>query len=152
MVYGRYQCWIYPFLGVDGAAQIKAMKQVSGRLRMDLAQYRELAAFSQFGSDLDKVTQDTLNRGVRMVESLKQKQYAPMPVAEQVITLFAAGNGYTDDVDVHDILRFEDELLEYMRTRHKEILTEITEKKVLSEELQEQLAVAVHDFKESFQA
>lgn len=137
---------------VGGAAQIKAMKQVSGRLRMDLAQYRELAAFSQFGSDLDKVTQDTLNRGVRMVESLKQKQYAPMPVAEQVITLFAAGNGYTDDVDVHDILRFEDELLEYMRTRHKEILTEITEKKVLSEELQERLAVAVHDFKESFQA
>ena len=136
---------------VGGAAQTKAMKQVSGRLRMDLAQYRELAAFSQFGSDLDKVTQDTLNRGVRMVESLKQRQYAPMSVAEQVITLFAAGNGYTDDVDVHDILRFEDELLEYVRTRHKEILTEITEKKILSDELREHLAVVVHDFKESFQ-
>lgn len=84
---------------VGGAAQIKAMKQVSGRLRTDLAQYRELAAFSQFGSDLDKVTKDTLNRGVRMVETLKQRQYAPMPVAEQVVMLFAAGNGFTDDVE-----------------------------------------------------
>ncbi len=137
---------------VGGAAQIKAMKQVSGRLRTDLAQYRELAAFSQFGSDLDKVTKDTLNRGVRMVETLKQRQYAPMPVAEQVVMLFAAGNGFTDDVEVRNILRFETELLDYVRTQRKEILAEIAEKQTLSDELREQLTAAVREFKRTFQA
>ena len=137
---------------MGGAAQIKAMKQVSGRLRTDLAQYRELAAFSQFGSDLDKVTKDTLNRGVRMVETLKQRQYAPMPVAEQVVMLFAAGNGFTDDVEVRNILRFETELLDYVRTQRKEILAEIAEKQTLSDELREQLTAAVREFKRTFQA
>ena len=99
---------------VGGAAQIGAMKQVAGRLRMDLAQYRELASFAQFGSDLDKSTQQALLRGAHMTELLKQGQYAPMDAADQVVAIFAAGEGYADDVELQDMARFEEELIAYV--------------------------------------
>ena len=100
---------------VGGNAQIKAMRQVAGRLRLDLAPYRELAAFAQFGSDLDKSTQAQLTRGERMVELLKQEQYVPMPVEQQVISIFAGGNGYLDDLPVEAVRRFETEFLDVRR-------------------------------------
>src|SRR5213078_3589422 len=106
---------------VGGNAQIKAMKSVSGRLRLDLAQYRALEAFAQFGSDLDKASQAQLARGARMVELLKQPQYQPQPVEDQVISIWTGANGYLDDVPVEDVRRFERELLEYMRTRKPEV-------------------------------
>ena len=104
---------------VGGSAQLGAMKQVAGRLRMDLAQYRELAAFSQFGSDLDKATRDTLHRGDRMTELLKQGQFAPMEAADQVVSIFAASEGYADDVELADIARFEKELLDHVHSNVK---------------------------------
>ena len=106
---------------VGGAAQLGAMKQVAGRLRMDLAQYRELAAFSQFGSDLDKTTRATLNRGDRMTELLKQGQYTPMSAADQVVSLYAASEGYLDGVELRDVARFEQGLLPYVRSRFPEL-------------------------------
>src|SRR5690606_14522298 len=107
------------------AAQIKAMKQVAGRLRIELAQYRELAAFAQFGSDLDKATQARLARGERLTEILKQDQYQPMPVEEQVAIIFAATNGYLDDIPVEQVRPFEKEFLPYLRNSHPEILKSI---------------------------
>ncbi|HHT63318.1 MAG: F0F1 ATP synthase subunit alpha [Bacillota bacterium] len=135
---------------VGGAAQIKAMKQVAGRLRMDLAQYRELAAFAQFGSDMDKVTLDTLARGQRMVEILKQDQYSPMPVEDQVVSIFAVGNGFCDDLDVHRILDFEKGLLNYLKSAQGEILETIRTEKKLSDETIEKLKVAISEFKKTF--
>ncbi len=135
---------------VGGSAQIKAMKQVAGRLRLDLAQYRELAAFAQFGSDLDKATKSQLDRGQRLVELLKQSQYQPFPVEEQVVSLFAGVNGYLDNVAVEDILRFERELLGFMRMEKSAILTGIREKKAIDSELEEQLKAAINSFKETF--
>jgi len=134
---------------VGGAAQVKAMKQVAGRLRMDLAQYRELAAFAQFGSDLDKATQATLARGERMVEILKQNQYAPMPVEEQVVVIFAAGNGFCDDIEVSGVLDFEKGLLNYLRISKSEILQTIREEKKLSDETTEKLKSAITEFKQT---
>ncbi|MGI6685658.1 MAG: F0F1 ATP synthase subunit alpha [Bacillota bacterium] len=135
---------------VGGAAQVKAMKQVAGRLRMDLAQYRELAAFAQFGSDMDKVTLATLARGERMVEILKQDQYSPMPVEEQVVAIFAAGNGFCDDLNVHRILDFEKGLLNYLKSARGEILETIRTEKKLSDETIEKLKAAISEFKKSF--
>ncbi|ATW25978.1 F0F1 ATP synthase subunit alpha [Candidatus Formimonas warabiya] len=135
---------------VGGSAQIKAMKQVAGRLRMDLAQYRELAAFAQFGSDLDKVTQATLSRGERMVEILKQDQYSPMPVEEQVVGIYAAGNGFCDDIEVKRILGFEKGLLNYLHNSKPEILQTIRDEKKLSDEIIEQLKTAITEFKKTF--
>lgn len=135
---------------VGGSAQVKAMKQVAGRLRMDLAQYRELAAFAQFGSDLDKVTQATLSRGERMVEILKQGQYSPMAVEEQVVGIYAAGNGFCDDIDVRKILDFEKGLLNYLRSAKGEILQTIRDEKKLSDETLEKLKTAIGEFKKSF--
>ncbi|HEX8264407.1 MAG TPA: F0F1 ATP synthase subunit alpha [Pyrinomonadaceae bacterium] len=132
---------------VGGSAQIKAMKQVAGTLRIDLAQYRELAAFAQFGSDLDKATQAQLSRGQRLTEVLKQPQYQPMPVEEQIFVIWTATNGYLDDVAVEDLRRFEDELLNYVRNTHPGILNTIREKKAISDELKTQLGQAVDDFK-----
>lgn len=106
---------------VGGAAQLGAMKQVAGRLRMDLAQYRELASFAQFGSDLDKATRDTLARGSRMTELLKQPQYAPMDAADQVAVLFAAGEGYTDTIAVEDVPRYADALLARIHRTYPEL-------------------------------
>jgi F-type H+/Na+-transporting ATPase subunit alpha len=137
---------------VGGAAQVKAMKQVAGTLRLDLAQYRELAAFAQFGSDLDKATQRKLNRGARMVELLKQPQYQPLPVQEQVSVLFAGTRGYLDDVPVDDVRKFETEFLDFMRNSKSDILNAIKTKKVLDDEIEGKLRSAIDEFKKGFRA
>jgi F-type H+-transporting ATPase subunit alpha len=135
---------------VGGAAQTKAMKQVAGTLRLDLAQFRELAAFAQFGSDLDKATLQQIERGKRMVELLKQGQYKPMPLDEQIIVLFAGTQGFLDDVDVEKIGEFEQGLLSYMRSQKQDIKQEILDKKALDEELKNKLSEAITAFKETF--
>jgi len=135
---------------VGGAAQIGAMKQVAGRLRMDLAQFRELAAFAQFGSDLDKATRDTLNRGEHMTEILKQGQFVPMPASLQVVQIFAAAEGYTDDVDIKDTARFEEELTDYVTRNCPDILDEIMTGKKLPAETLTKLRGAIEEFKKTF--
>ncbi len=135
---------------VGGSAQIKAMKQVAGRLRLELAQYREMAAFAQFASDLDKATQMQLHRGVRLTELLKQPQYQPMPVEEQIVVIFAGTNGFTDDYKVESLRKYEKELLAFMKAQHPEILKEIREKKSISDETKEKLIQALKRFKEVF--
>ncbi len=137
---------------VGGAAQIKAMKQVAGTLRLDLAQYRELAAFAQFGSDLDKATQQKLNRGARMVELLKQPQYQPMPVQEQVASLYAGTRGFMDEVPLDAVRKFESEMLEFLRNSKADILKDIVEKKALDADLEGRLKAAIEEFKKGFRA
>lgn len=137
---------------VGGAAQIKAMKKVAGTLRLDLAQYRELAAFAQFGSDLDKATRQKLIRGERLVELLKQPQYQPMSVEEQVVSLYAGTRGFMDDLPVEAVRKFEDGLLDYMRNQRSDILNEIRETQDLSAELDKKLAEAITEFKKTFKA
>jgi len=137
---------------VGGSAQIKAMKKVAGTLRLDLAQYRELAAFSQFGSDLDKATQARLARGERIMEVLKQGQYQPMEVEEQVVVIYTATNGYLDDVAVDNISRYEKEFLQFMRSSKKDILEKIKSEGKMSDELNEALVQAIKEFKEIFTA
>jgi len=134
---------------VGGAAQIKAMKQIAGRLRLDLAQYRELAAFAQFGSDLDKATQARLTRGERMMELLKQGQYVPMPVEEQVISIFAAANGYLDDMPVEVVQPFEAEFLKFMRANKPQI-GETIKKTGELKDVEKDLHAAVAEFKTQF--
>ena len=134
---------------VGGSAQLGAMKQVAGRLRMDLAQYRELAAFSQFGSALDKATRDTLHRGDRMTELLKQPCYSPMEASDQVISIFAASEGYADDVEVKDIAAFEKALIPYVNKHYPELRGEILSGKKLSKESLEKLRAVIEDFKKS---
>jgi F-type H+/Na+-transporting ATPase subunit alpha len=133
---------------VGGSAQIKAMKQVAGTLRLDLAQFRELQAFAQFGSDLDKATQAQLARGQRLTEILKQPQYQPMEVEKQVLVIWAATNGFVDDVAVEDVRRFEAELLRFVENSHPGLLQSIREKKALAEEITSDLQQALKDFKE----
>ena len=135
---------------VGGSAQVKAMRQVAGSLRLDLAQYRELAAFAQFGSDLDKASQAQLNRGRRLTEILKQKQYAPLSVEKQVLLVFAGTNGYLDDLDVEVCAAFESELYRYVENAHAGLLKEIREKKTLDDELRSKLKEALKEFKERF--
>ena len=135
---------------VGGAAQIKAMKQVAGRLRLDMAQYRELAAFAQFGSDLDKATKALIDRGQRTLEILKQPQYAPMPVEEQVMVIYTAVNGYLDDVAVADVTKFEQDFLKFMRANYAEIGKTIREKKVIDSETEAALQKAIKEFKDTF--
>lgn len=137
---------------VGGNAQIKAMKQVAGSLRLDLASYRELAAFAQFGSDLDKSTQATLARGARLVELLKQGQYVPYPIDKQVIAIFAGTKGYLDDVPVERVLSFRDGLLDYVANAHPGISAAILSEGSLSEETIGSLGKAVEDFKAQFMA
>jgi F-type H+-transporting ATPase subunit alpha len=134
---------------VGGSAQIKTMKQVAGTLRLDLAQYREMAAFSQFGSELDKATQAQLSRGVRMVELLKQDQYKPMPVADQVISLFAGVNGFIDNVPVNKIREFEKDLLAYIKEKQATIRDEVKTKKKIDDEFGGQLKQIINEFKKS---
>jgi F-type H+-transporting ATPase subunit alpha len=131
---------------VGGSAQIKAMRQVAGTLRLDLAQYRELAAFAQFGSDLDKATQQQLARGQRLVEILKQPQYQPLPVEKQVLIIFAATNGYFDSVDVSTIGDLERELYRFVDARHAAVLGEIAEKKNLDENLKTRMHEVLKEF------
>src|SRR6202171_3032982 len=134
---------------VGGAAQIKAMRQVAGRLRLDLSQYRELAAFAQFASDLDKRTRDQLERGKRMEELLKQDQYQPMPVAQQVIVLFAGGNGLLDDVPGDKVRQYEKELLRFLSSSHPGIEQTIAKEKALSPDTEKLLRGAIDEFKQS---
>jgi F-type H+/Na+-transporting ATPase subunit alpha len=136
---------------VGGAAQTKAMKQVAGTLRLDLAQFRELAAFAQFGSDLDKSTLSQIERGKRMVELLKQGQYVPMSMVDQVSVLFAATQGYIDDIPVESIKKFEEEFLRYMNDRKADVKKELAEKKAIDDDLKAKLISAIEDFKRSFQ-
>lgn len=133
---------------VGGSAQIKAMKQVAGTLRIDLAQFRELQAFAQFGSDLDKATQAQLARGQRLVEILKQPQYRPMPIENQVLAIWAASNGFTDDVPVEDVRSFEGALLKFVENSHPGLLQSIREKKNLTDEIKSDLQQALKDFKD----
>ncbi len=135
---------------VGGAAQLGAMKQVAGRLRVDLAQYRELASFAQFGSDLDKSTRDTLHRGARMTEMLKQGQYVPMSAADQVIAIFAVSEGYADDLELSDIARFESELIDYVNRSYPEFQAEVLSGKKLSAEQQAKLKECIVNFKKTF--
>ena len=137
---------------VGGAAQIKAMKQVAGTMRLDLAQYRELAAFAQFGSDLDKATREKLERGARLVELLKQPQYQPMPAQEQVASIWAATRGYMDDVPVEEIRSFEHDMLAFIRDTRPEILGAIKDKKVIDDEVKKGLEEVVTAFKQGRQA
>ncbi|QAA31437.1 F0F1 ATP synthase subunit alpha [Clostridium manihotivorum] len=137
---------------VGGNAQIKAMKQVSGTLRLELAQYRELAAFAQFGSDLDKDTQRRLEKGKRLVEVLKQDQYSGMDVEKQIIILYAAVNDFLSDIKVSDIKAFEKDFLEYIDTHHRDIPKSIAEGKVLTDEIKANLEQAIAEFKKIFLA
>jgi F-type H+/Na+-transporting ATPase subunit alpha len=137
---------------VGGSAQIKAMKKVAGTLRLDLAQYRELQAFAQFGSDLDKATQARLTRGQRTVEILKQGRFEPMPVEKQVISIWAVTNGYLDDIEVSAVGRFEKEFLAYIDTNYPQIPKAIVETKDLSQETIDQLKTAIEKFKATFVA
>ncbi len=136
---------------VGGNAQIKAMKQVAGRLRLDLAQFRELEAFATFGSELDKASQAQIDRGTRVVEILKQPQYEPMSVEQQVMSIFLVTNDHLDDVPVTDCRRFESEFATFMDSRHPEIGQEIREKGALPDELQEALGAAISEFRQTFQ-
>jgi F-type H+/Na+-transporting ATPase subunit alpha len=132
---------------VGGSAQIKAMKQVAGTLRLELAQYRELAAFAQFGSDLDKATQAQLARGQRLTEILKQPQYAPVDVEKQVLVIWAATNGYIDDIPVDQARRFETELLRFVENAHPGLLRSIAERKAITDEIKSELQTVLGDFK-----
>ncbi|MBI5475775.1 MAG: F0F1 ATP synthase subunit alpha [Ignavibacteriales bacterium] len=135
---------------VGGNAQIKAMKKVAGRLRLDLAQYRELEAFAKFGSDLDKATQQQLRRGARLVELLKQGQFVPMPVEKQVVSIFSGTNGYLDEVELADVQRFEKEFLEMMEIKHRDLLNKIAETKDLADDIQKKLHEILKEFTSVF--
>lgn len=135
---------------VGGKAQIKAMKTVAGSLRLDLAQYRELAAFAQFGSDLDETTRNQLERGKRIVEVLKQPQYAPMPVELQIIIIWAVTNGCLDEIPTEQIKDFEEKYLDFVKTRKEKLVRQIAEEKTLDDKLVKELEQSIHDFKRSF--
>jgi len=135
---------------VGGAAQVKAMKQVAGTLKLDLAQYRELAAFTQFGSDLDKATQAQLARGARLVEILKQPQYHPLLLSEQVIILFAGARGFLDKYEVEQLKEYEIQLSSFMKSKHSEIMTEIDDKKIISPELDKKMTDTLTEFDSVF--
>ena len=137
---------------VGGSAQIKAMRQVAGTLRLDLAQYRELAAFAQFGSDLDPATQRQLSRGKRLTEILKQPQYRPLSVQKQVAIIYAATNGYLDDVAVEKLRQYEEELYRFLESRKASLMAAIDEKKVLDDEIKTQLNAALTEFGKQFAA
>jgi F-type H+-transporting ATPase subunit alpha len=137
---------------VGGSAQIRAMRQVAGTLRLDLAQYRELAAFAQFGSDLDKATQAQLTRGARLVEILKQPQYEPLPVERQVALIFAGTNGYLDTIATSDLRAFETGLYQFIETRYSQLFRSIAEKKQLDDQLKGTLTEAVKEFAATFEA
>ncbi len=135
---------------VGGNAQIKAMKKVAGRLRLELAQYRELEAFAKFGSDLDKATLQQLRRGARLVELLKQGQYVPMTVEKQVVSIYAGTNGYLDEIPVEHVGRYEHELLEMLEMKHADLLTQISEKKDLTDDITARLKTVLQQFTDSF--
>ncbi|MCK5574688.1 MAG: F0F1 ATP synthase subunit alpha, partial [Sphingomonadales bacterium] len=135
---------------VGSAAQTKAMKQVAGSIKLELAQYREMAAFAQFGSDLDASTQKLLNRGARLTELLKQGQYAPMSMEEQVVSIFAGVKGYLDDIDAKDVTRFEEAFMAEMRAKHAGILEAIRDEKKVSDATDEKLRAVLEKFAKAF--
>ena len=135
---------------VGSSAQIKAMKQVAGPIKGELAQYREMAAFAQFGSDLDAATQKLLNRGARLTELLKQPQYAPLQVEEQVVVIYAGVNGYLDNLPVGDVGRYEEELLRHFRDEKKDVLETIRNEKKLSDETTEKVKSTIEAFTNNF--
>ncbi|MEK7229639.1 MAG: F0F1 ATP synthase subunit alpha [Candidatus Binatota bacterium] len=135
---------------VGGNAQIKAMKQVAGSLRLDLAQYREMAAFAQFGSDLDQATQRQINRGSRLVEILKQGQYEPLPVEKQILIIYAGTNGFVDHLPVSALKKYEQELYSFAESRHPDLLPEIVKKRELNEELRAKMKKVLEEFNASF--
>jgi F-type H+-transporting ATPase subunit alpha len=137
---------------VGSSAQTKAMKQVAGTLRLDLAQFRELAAFAQFGSDLDKSTMAQIERGKRMVEILKQDQYVPLSMEDQVMLLFAGSQGHLDDVPVEALKKFEAEFFSFMKDRKSDLRNEIRDKKAIDDSLKEKLNSAIAEFKKGFVA
>jgi F-type H+-transporting ATPase subunit alpha len=137
---------------VGGSAQIKAMRQVAGSMKLELAQYRELAAFAQFGSDLDKATQNQLNRGQRLVEVLKQKQFSPLPFSKQILIIFAGTSGFLDDLPVDQVRDFEAELYEYVDATNPGLLRTIMEKKILDDNLKAQMSKIIKECKETFVA
>jgi F-type H+-transporting ATPase subunit alpha len=137
---------------VGGSAQVKAMRQVAGSLRLDLAQYRELAAFAQFGSDLDKATLNQLNRGRRLVEVLKQPQYQPLAVEKQVVIIYAATNGFVDPVPVEQVRDYETMLFQFLDTRRSQLLASIAEKRELSDPIKQELNQALTEFGGQFAA
>jgi F-type H+-transporting ATPase subunit alpha len=137
---------------VGGSAQVKAMRQVAGSLRLDLAQYRELAAFAQFGSDLDKATLNQLNRGRRLVEVLKQPQYQPLSVEKQVVIIYAATNGYLDGVPVEQVRAYETDLYQFLDTRRAQLLSSLAEKKQIDDQIKSDLNQALKEFTETFTA
>lgn len=135
---------------VGGSAQIKAMKQIAGRMRLDLAQYRELAAFAQFGSDLDKSTKEQLDRGVRMVETLKQAQYSPLRVDEQILVIYTAVRGFLSDIPVNQVVNFQRDFLKFMNSNHPEIGQTIVEKQKLDDALEASINSAIEEFKSTY--
>jgi F-type H+-transporting ATPase subunit alpha len=137
---------------VGGEAQIKAMKKVSGTLKLDLAQYRSLAAFAQFSSDVDEVTKKQIDRGARMMELLKQGQGVPMPVSAQIVSIWTGTAGHLDDVAVSEVSRFEKEFLSLVTARHKKIFTLIEKEKNMTAEIEKILKEAVTEFKKGFSA
>jgi F-type H+-transporting ATPase subunit alpha len=137
---------------VGGSAQVKAMKQVAGTLRLALASYREMAAFAQFGSDLDAATQGQLNRGARLVEILKQGQYVPLPVEKQVVAIFAVNNGYVDEYETTDVQRYESEMISFMESSYADVLSTLAEKKAIDDELEGKIKAALDEFKGQFVA
>jgi F-type H+-transporting ATPase subunit alpha len=137
---------------VGGKAQTKAMKKVAGRLRLDLAQFRELAAFSQFGSDLDKATQEQLTRGARMVELLKQGQYEPLPVERQVAIIYAGTQGYLDDLDIIEVRDFETGLYEFLDKDYADLMHDLKSKYELTDAIEGKLKKAIAAWKEQFKA
>ena len=137
---------------VGFSAAIKAMKQVGGTLKLDLAQYREMAAFAQFGSDLDPASQRLLHRGERLTEMLKQNQYEPLPIEKEVLIIFAANEGYFDKLEVDQIKPFERELYAFFDSRHKEMLDEIKTKREMTDDLRKRLIAALDQFQQTFAA
>jgi len=135
---------------VGSAAQTKAMKKVSGSMKLELAQYREMAAFAQFGSDLDASTQKLLNRGSKLTELLKQKQYSPMTVAEQVISVFCGVKGYLDDVELKDIANFESKIIEKCKSEKPEILESVLSSGKLEEDTEKLLVETIMELKKNF--
>jgi F-type H+-transporting ATPase subunit alpha len=132
---------------VGGSAQVKAMKKVAGTLRLELAQYREVEAFSQFASDLDKATQAQLARGSRLVEALKQGQYEPVAVEKQILIIFAVSNGYLDDYPVESVRKYEKEMNTFLETKYPQLLEEIRSKKELTDEIRGKIVSALDELK-----
>jgi F-type H+-transporting ATPase subunit alpha len=137
---------------VGGNAQIKAMKQVAGTLRLELAQYREMAAFAQFGSDLDQATQRQLNRGARLVELLKQGQYEPLPVERQILIIYAGTNGFVDELPLAALKKYEQELYSFIESKHPDVFADILKKRELDQDLRAKITKALEEFKRTFKA